>query len=94
MSNLYLRKEEIVTETACRLNPKELVLKKHPSAYVDDDGEWVHIRVKKEVTGYCPHCGQNWTRLETVYPDVIGGGGTEEAAWDDAAKSHLLWYKF
>jgi len=68
--------------------PRELVWKAEPTAFVYDDSEKVYIHTTKIVVGRCPHCQQKWTRPETDHTRVLGAGGTEERAWENAAR-HL-----
>lgn len=63
------------------------VLEEHPTAFVDDDGDWVYIRTKRLVAGKCPHCHQPWKRQETDFEATLGSAGNATAAWEDAAKS-------
>lgn len=68
------------------MNPKELVVQKHPNAHADDDGERIQILVKRDITETCPHCGQPWTHTAPEFVQhCLGFGGTEEVAWKDAA---------
>ena len=69
------------------LMAEELVKQKYPDAFVDDDGDWVYVRVKKTVTGPCPHCGQQWSRKEIEHGNVLGSGGDSTRAWKSAAES-------
>jgi hypothetical protein len=71
--------------TSFKLDPQELVQKKYPNSFVNDDGEWVYIRVKKSRTEICSHCGQSWTHQVTDYDVTLGSGGSESDAWQNAA---------
>ena len=74
--------------TATQLSAEQLVKQKHPTAFVDDDGERVAILIKKTVTERCPHCDQDWTHQVTnLMVGSIGRGGTDEYAWQNAAKN-------
>lgn len=70
-------------------NPRAeaLVRSKEPTAFAEDDGEAVRIRITRTVTGYCPHCNQLWTRQEISYQNgaVLGSAGSETLAWHRAA---------
>lgn len=68
-------------------NAQQRVQEAHPTAFVDDDGDWVYIRTKRLVSGTCPHCHQPWERLETCFMATLGAAGNATAAWEDAAKS-------
>jgi len=70
-----------------KLTAQELVKQKYPNSFVDDDGDWVYIRVKKTVTENCPHCRQKWTHEITDYNKTLGSSGSESRAWESAAKS-------
>ncbi len=73
--------------TSGTLIARELVIQKYQDAHVDDDGEWVRIRVRKNITEPCPHCGQPYTRSAPEFMQkCLGSGGSAEVAWADAAK--------
>jgi hypothetical protein len=68
-----------------KLSYEQLVKNSHPTAFVDDDGEWVRIRVKMEATETCSKYKRDRTRMVT---DVaIGSAGNEQDAWKDAAQN-------
>ena len=69
---------------------KKLVLEKEPSAFVDDDGEWVRIGFKRVRTSNCHECKQSWTREEVAIGQALGAGGSEDYAWISAARSLKL----
>ena len=69
------------------LSPRELVQKKYPNSFVDDDGDWVYIRVLKTITEKCRHCRQDWTHQVTDFFNILGSGGSELRAWENAAKN-------
>jgi hypothetical protein len=64
---------------------KDLVKAKFPTAYVNDDGEWIYIQTTKTVTENCPECHQKWTHEKEDLFWSLGSGGTEEIAWVNAA---------
>lgn len=65
--------------------PEELVKQHYPLAFVEDDGDYVYIRVRRPVTETCPTCGQEWTHTVTDYSRTLGSGGTAAYAWKNAA---------
>ena len=79
----------MANKTSSTLSAKELVKQKLPDAFADDDGEWVYIRNKKEVTERCPHCGQSWTHktIDLLGSMRLGSGNCEENAWKNTAKA-------
>ena len=74
--------------TKTRPNYTSLVLKKHPDAFLYDDGRRVEIRLRKDVTETCPTCGRdNWTHPVIVdLMPTIGQGNNSESAWKNAAE--------
>ncbi len=70
---------------AVKLSAQERVKKKFPLAFVDDDGQWVYIRNKKEISGPCPTCGQMATIQRTDFQGTLGSGNCAQSAWQDAA---------
>lgn len=74
--------------TQSGLSAEKLVKQRHPTAYAEDDGEWVRIRERVTVTEDCPYCHQSWTHQVTAILVSLGGGGDAIAAWEDAAR-HL-----
>lgn len=66
---------------------KELVQERCPTAFVEDDGESVRICTKRTVKSNCPNCQQPWERQVTDHMGVLGRGGNETYAWEDAARS-------
>ncbi len=76
-----------MSESVVKLTPQELVQQKYPDSFVEDDGERVYIRTRKNITETCPYCQRNWTHKVVDYSNTIGAGGSESRAWEDAAKS-------
>jgi len=73
-------------KTAC-----ELVLEKYPTAFVDDDGEWIYIRIGETERINCGECSRPYTRNKpTRLCRAVGGAGNNDAAWKDAAKNLSL----
>ena len=69
-------------------SPEELVKRTYPTAYVDDDKDWIYIRYKETVTEKCPHCNrEGWTHEREAVSGSLGSGGTISSAWEDAARS-------
>ena len=67
---------------------RALVVQKHPSAFVYDDGESVDINVMRSETVRCETCGQKHThQVVDLMRSPIGSGGTENAAWESAAET-------
>lgn len=69
---------------------QELVRRKYPSAFVEDTGDWVYIRLRETITEKCSRCGQDWTHEVVVPLRYLGSGGSEGAAWKDALKRLAL----
>lgn len=67
---------------------KELVKEKYPTAFVDDDGDWVYIHITRLDESRCPHCNQTWRRQVIDYMHgPLGSGGSTEYAWQKAAEN-------
>lgn len=66
---------------------QKLVLQKYPDAFVDDDGDWIYIRVTKTITEKCPTCRQDWVHKVTDYMNILGSAGNQQSAWEAAAKN-------
>ncbi|MFA6270184.1 MAG: hypothetical protein WC657_03175 [Candidatus Paceibacterota bacterium] len=66
----------------------EKVLEEHPTAFADDNGQWVRIRVGGTETVICRECGQHAIRPKPPLAcRALGGAGSEAMAWENAAKS-------
>lgn len=64
---------------------KELVREKHPTAFVDDDGDWIYIRIKR--TTICSECnGTGKCTFTDFTANALGAGGDESATWENAAR--------
>ena len=64
-----------------------------PSAFSDDDGEYVRIRAKRIQSEVC-NLGHVHKTEVTDYQNTLGSGGTAELAWDDAVrKLDLRWLR-
>jgi hypothetical protein len=70
-----------------KATPEELVKQKYPAAFVDDDGSWIYIRVRKIVADKCPTCRQDRTDSVVDYSNTLGSAGNESAAWKSAAQN-------
>jgi len=68
------------------LGPKARVKQVYPDAFADDDGESVRIINRKTVTERCTSCGQDWTHKAVDWSQILGKGGSENAAWERAAR--------
>ena len=66
--------------------PRELVLEEEPTAYEDDDGDFVYIRTKKVRHEICPTCKRSWDHHVVDYQNTLGSGGSSKYAWQSAAK--------
>jgi hypothetical protein len=66
---------------------QELVQQKYPDAFVDDDGQWIYIMVRKTITEECPTCGKNWTHKVVDHTNILGSAGNESSAWESAARN-------
>lgn len=62
---------------------QELVLEKFPNAFVDDDVDYVYIRLAdfQEIKCSCGHIHQHKV---TNYQKTLGSGGTAQSAWQSA----------
>ena len=69
------------------LGPEARVRRVYPDAHVVDDGSWVYIYNQKTVAEVCPLCKQSWIRKVTDYGRILGSGGSEDLAWQNAAKN-------
>lgn len=78
---------EMQAATAKRPTAEELVKRRHPHAFAEDDGEWIHIRVRVSVIEPCPTCGQQRTHQKLIVGRSLGSAGNESDAWKRAAVS-------
>ena len=65
---------------------REAVLELQPTAFVNDDGQWVYIQIRRPVEERCPTCGFTHTVMRSIDArDTIASGNCDDNAWKNAA---------
>lgn len=69
---------------ADKMTAEQLVRQKYPDVFEDRIGEWIFIRIERQIIEPSQTYGQG---VKTSARRAIGSGGSSSVAWENAAKA-------